>query len=71
MGMTKREFKRLLRLPVDERLELATRLRDSVRHDEEVRFVPIGSQEAELVTEYLEALGLLAGEGERCEVIEA
>ena len=69
MGMTKREIKRLLRLPVDERLDLATRLRDSVRRDEEVRFVPIGSQEAELVREYLEAIGLQGGEGERCDVI--
>ena len=71
MCMTEREFKRLLRLPAEERLELAKRLRDSVRHDGEVRLVPIGSQEAELVTEYLEALGLQGGEGERCEVIEA
>ena len=71
MCMTKSELRKLLRLPADERLELATRLRDSVRQDEEVRLIPIGSQEAELVTEYLEALGLQAGEGERCEVIEA
>ena len=44
MGMSKSELKRLLDLPVNERLELAKQLQDSVRQDEEVRLVPIENQ---------------------------
>ncbi len=70
-GMNKSELNKLLELPVEERLELAKRLRDSVRQDEDVRFVPIENQEAQLVRECLEALASEGGEGESCEGIEA
>ncbi len=70
-GMNKSELKKLLELPVEERLELAKQLRDSVRQDEDVRFVPIENQEAQLVRECLAALVRDGREGETCEVIEA
>ena len=70
-GMKKRELKKLLELPVEERLELAKQLRESVRQDEDVRFVPIENQEVQLVRACLEALASEGGEGENCEVIEA
>jgi len=69
--MNKSELKKLLELPVEARLELAKRLRESVRQDEGVRFVPIENQETQLVKGCLEALSSEGGEGESCEVIEA
>ena len=70
-GMNKREIKKLLELPVEERLELAKQLRDSVRSEEDVRFVPIENQEAQIVRECLAELVRDGREGETCEVIEA
>ncbi len=69
-GMNKSELKKLLELPVEERLELAKQLRDSVRQDEDVRFVPIENQEVRLVREYLAELVRDGREAETCEVIE-
>ncbi len=70
-GMNKSELKKLLDLPVKERIELAKQLRESVRQDEDVRFVPIENQEAQIVREFLAALVRDGMEGENCEVIEA
>ena len=70
-GMNKSELKKLLELPVEERFELAKHLRDSVRQDEDVRFVPIENQEVRLVRECLAELVRDGREGENCEVIEA
>ena len=69
--MNKSELKKLLELPVEERLELAKRLQASERRDEDVRFVPIENQEVQLVRECLEVLVRESGERESCEVIEA
>lgn len=70
-GMNKSELKKLLQLPVEERLEVAKLLQDSVRRDDDVRFVPIEDQEVQLVRDYLDGLICDGGEGEGCGVIEA
>ncbi len=70
-GMDQDEVKKLLELPVAERLALARRLEASVQQDGELRYEPIGEPQVALARECLEALVEVGGREESCEVIEA
>ena len=68
--MNKTQINKLLKLPADERLEVARRLLESVRDDDVVRFVPIEDEEVRLIRECLESLVRDGREGECGKVIE-
>ena len=65
------EIKRLLELPVDERLRLSELLRASVRWDGEIRWVPEEAPEVQLVKSCLAALEQGREAAETSQVVEA
>jgi len=69
--MRETDIQRLLALPVDERIELATRLWESVEPEDEVRFLPIPDWQARTLDERLADLDRNPGDEQSWEEVKA
>jgi putative addiction module component (TIGR02574 family) len=69
--MTKAEVEQLLKLPAEERLEIAQALWESVEPEDEVRFLPIPAWQRQLIEERLEDLGRHPGDEQPWEEVKA